>query len=159
MRLPVLCGGLALGFAAGVFAAGMVPSAGAQTGAQAPAPAAPLTARIVNLAAMSEDEIGPLINNTDLRSRTLVATANGTVALQSGNVFKHFHEETDEIQFILDGSGSFWLGDREVQVKPGDLIIVPRGTPHAGSHATTGRFRAIAIKLPPQRANDTHPVP
>jgi len=157
MRLPVLCGGLALGFAAGVFAAHMVPSASAQTGS--PAPAAPLTARIVNLAAMSEDEIGPLINKTDLRSRTLVATENGTVALQSGNVFKHFHEGSDEIQFILDGAGSFWLGDREVQVKPGDLIIVPRGTPHAGSHATTGRFRAIAIKLPPQRANDTHPAP
>jgi quercetin dioxygenase-like cupin family protein len=44
-------------------------------------------------------------------------------------------------------------------VKAGDLVIIPRGTPHAGSRATTGRFRALAIKLPPQRAGDTVPVP
>jgi mannose-6-phosphate isomerase-like protein (cupin superfamily) len=153
MRLPVLCGGLALAFAAGLFAARIVPSADAQT---APAP---LTPRIVNLLTMTDDEIGPLVNNTDLRSRTLVATEHGTVAVQSGNVLKHYHAETDEIQYILDGTGSFWLGDREVQVKPGDLIIIPRTTHHAGSRATTGRFRAIAIKLPPQKPNDTHRVP
>ncbi|SHJ14923.1 Cupin domain-containing protein [Roseomonas rosea] len=152
MRTPLLCGGFALAFAAGLFAARIVPQAEAQ-------PAPGIAPRIVNLTAMTEDEIGPLVNNTDLRSRTLVATEHGTVAVQSGNVFKHFHSETDEIQLILDGTGSFWLGDREVQVKPGDLIVIPRGTHHAGSRAATGRFRALAIKLPPQRAGDTHPAP
>ena len=152
MRLPILCGGFALAFAAGLFAARIAPPAEAQ-------PAPGLTPRILNLASMTEEEIGPLVNNTDLRSRTLVATEHGTVAVQSGNVFKHFHAETDEIQLILDGTGSFWLDDREVQVKPGDLIIIPRRTHHAGSRAATGRFRALAIKLPPQRAGDTHPVP
>jgi hypothetical protein len=44
-------------------------------------------------------------------------------------------------------------------VKAGDLVIIPRGTPDAGSRATTGRFRALAVKLPPQRAGDTVPVP
>ena len=45
------------------------------------------------------------------------------------------------------------------EVKPGDLIVIPRGTPHAGSRATTGRFRALAIKLPPQRPGDTVAAP
>jgi mannose-6-phosphate isomerase-like protein (cupin superfamily) len=106
------------------------------------------TPRIVNLLSMTDNEIGPLINNTDLRSRTLVATEQGTVGVQSGNVLKHYHADADEIQLILDGAGSFWLADREVQVKAGDLIVIPRGTPHRGSRATTGRFRALAIKLP-----------
>ena len=154
MRLPVLCGGLALAVAAGPFAARILPHAGAQT-----APATAMTPRIVNLFSMTDEEIGPLVNNTDLRSRGLVASEHGTVAVQSGNVFKHFHANTDEIQLILDGTGSFWLGEREVQVKPGDFIVIPRGTPHAGSRASTGRFRALAIKLPPQAANDTHPAP
>jgi quercetin dioxygenase-like cupin family protein len=44
-------------------------------------------------------------------------------------------------------------------VKAGDLVIIPRGTPHAGSRATAGRFRTLAIKLPLQRAGDTVPVP
>lgn len=154
MRLPVLCGGLALAFAAGLFAAHILPHAEAQTAS----PTA-MTPRIVNLFTMTDEEIGPLVNNTDLRSRGLVASEHGTVAVQSGNVFKHFHANTDEIQLILDGTGSFWLGEREVQVKPGDFIVIPRGTPHAGSRASTGRFRALAIKLPPQASNDTHPAP
>ncbi|WP_338663695.1 cupin domain-containing protein [Pararoseomonas sp. SCSIO 73927] len=153
MRLPMILGGLALAFAAGLHADRVLPHAEAQPAATAMSP------RIVNLLALTEDEIGPLINNTDLRSRLLVSAPEGTVAVQSGNVLKHFHANADEIQYILDGTGSFWLGDREVQVRPGDFIVIPRGTHHAGSRASTGRFRAIAIKLPPQQAGDTHPVP
>jgi hypothetical protein len=35
------------------------------------------------------------------------------------------------------------------------LIIIPRGTPHAGTEATIGRFKALAIKIPPQDPKDT----
>lgn len=153
MRTPMLCAGFAAAFAAGLLAHRLVPTAEAQQGP------APLTPQIVNLFSMTDEEIGALIPNTDLRSRTLVATPDGTVAVQSGNVLRHFHESADEIQLILQGEGSFWLGDRQVQIKPGDLIVIPRGTAHAGSRAATGRFRALAIKLPPQRAGDTVPAP
>ena len=88
-----------------------------------------------------------------------MVTEYGTVAVQSGNVFKHYHADANEVQLVLAGSGSFWLGDREVQVKPGDLVTIPKGTVHAGSQATEGRFRVLAIKLPPQRPDDTHRVP
>ncbi|RAI58298.1 cupin domain-containing protein [Roseicella frigidaeris] len=154
MRLPVAACGLAAAFAAGLLAARLAPPAGAQTAAP---PA--LTPHIVNLAALSEEEIGPLINNTDLRSRGLVVTEHGTVAVQSGNVMKHFHADANEIQYVIAGTGSFWLGDRQVEVKPGDLVVIPKGTVHAGSKATSGRFRVLAIKLPPQRPDDVHPVP
>lgn len=157
MRLPVLCTGLALAFGAGLLVARVAPPAEAQSAP--PAAAAALTPRIVNLLTMTEDEIGPLIPNTDLRSRTLVTTEYGTVGVQSGNVARHYHADANEIQLILAGEGSFWLGDQQVRVRAGDLVIIPRGTPHAGSMATTGRFRALAIKLPPQRPNDTIPAP
>lgn len=169
MRTPLILGGLGAAFVAGFLASALVGRADAQgtpaqgTPAQSTpaqgAPPAGLTAQIINLSALTEDEIGPLAPNADLRSRTLVTTSEGTIAVQSGNVLKHFHAEANEIQLILDGSGSFWLGDREVTVKPGDLIIIPKGTPHAGSRAATGRFRSLAIKLPPQRPGDVHPVP
>jgi quercetin dioxygenase-like cupin family protein len=147
----MLCGSLALAFTAGLLATRLVPAAEAQSAAAAP--------QIISLLGLTEDEIGPLIPNTDLRSRTLFATPDGTVAVQSGNVAKHFHADANEVQVVLDGAGSFWLGDKEYQVKAGDLIIIPKGTPHAGSRATTGRFRSVAIKLPPQKQGDTHPVP
>ncbi|WP_431284788.1 AraC family ligand binding domain-containing protein [Humitalea sp. 24SJ18S-53] len=153
MRLPLLCGGFAAAFVAGVLVTKIVPHAEAQSAPPAMAP------QIINVLTMTDEEIGPLIGSTDLRSRPLVVTEFGTVGVQSGNVARHFHAEAHEIQLILDGAGSFWLGDREVQVRAGDLIIIPKGTAHAGSRATTGRFRALAIKLPPQRAGDTVPVP
>lgn len=152
MRL-LLSGSFAAAFAAGVLVTHIVPAAEAQSSPPQ------LTAQIVNLLALSEDEIGPLAPNADLRSRTLVTLPEGTVAVQSGDVLKHFHADANEIQLILDGAGSFWLGDKEQQVKAGDLIVIPKGTPHAGSRATTGRFRSLAIKLPPQQSGDVHPVP
>lgn len=158
MRLPLLrhaglCAGLAAAFAAGLLAARAVPQAEAQSGPP------PMLPQVVNVMAMTEEEIGPLVPNTDLRSRLLSATTDGTVSIQSGNVLRHFHADANEIQLILDGAGSFWLGEREMQVKAGDLIIIPKGTVHAGSRAATGRFRALAIKLPPQRPGDTVAVP
>ena len=157
MRNAVASSAIAAAFGAGLVVTRLVPHADAQT----PAPPA-LTPQIIHLADMKDEEIGPFVNNTDLRdlrSRTLVRTEFGTVAVQSGNVPKHFHADANEIQIILDGSGSFWLGDKEVQVKPGDFIIIPKGVPHAGSHTAGGRIRAIAIKLPPQRPDDTHLLP
>jgi mannose-6-phosphate isomerase-like protein (cupin superfamily) len=48
-----------------------------------------------------------------------------------------------------------------VHVKPGDLIVIPKGTAHAGTKPDgNGRpFKAIAIKTPPQPANDVVPLP
>ena len=114
--------------------------------------------QIINLVRLSDEDLGPMRTGTTVRSRLLASASGATVAVQSGDVAKHFHRDSDEIQYIIEGRGTFWLGDREQEVGPGDLIIIPKGTAHAGSHATSGRFRAIAIKTPPQAADDLHPV-
>jgi len=119
-----------------------------------------LTPQMIDLAAMTEAEIGPLVPGIGtLRSRTLVADPEGSVAVQSGDVPRHTHTGSDEIQYVVSGSGSFWLGGSEQQVHPGDIIIIPRGTVHAGSHVASGRLRVISIKLPPQAPGDFHLVP
>ena len=87
--------------------------------------------------------------------KTLVVTDQATLAVQTGNVGKHFHSKSDEIQYIIEGTGTAWLGDKQVAIKPGTLLIIPKGTNHAGTVAVTGRFKAIAIKIPPQANGDT----
>ncbi|MGA9918622.1 MAG: cupin domain-containing protein, partial [Paraburkholderia sp.] len=40
-----------------------------------------------------------------------------------------------------------------------DLIIIPKGTVHAGAVATSGEFKVLSIKLPPQAPGDMQMVP
>jgi 1,2-dihydroxy-3-keto-5-methylthiopentene dioxygenase len=59
---------------------------------------------------------------------------------------EHTHSE-DEVRFILAGRGIFFLhlGDRviSVEVHPGDMLRVPRGTTHWFTLCSDRRIRAI----------------
>jgi quercetin dioxygenase-like cupin family protein len=153
MRISTSLALASAAFLAGLCGARLVPAAAAQ-GVAGPAPV-PL---VINLKDLADDAIAPAKPGVDVRSRTLLATPGATVSVQSGDVFKHYHRDSDEVQYVIEGTGTFWLGDTQRTVRPGDLIVIPRGTPHAGSIATSGRFRAIAIKTPPQAADDVHRV-
>src|SRR5471032_1134345 len=119
----------------------------------------PMTPQIINLLSMPDTAIGDVRPGTNIRSKIVAVADGATVSVQSGDVAKHFHADADEIQYIVEGSGKFTLGDTIRDIKPGDLIIIPKGTTHAGSQALSGRFRAIAFKTPPQAADNVHPVP
>ena len=141
-------------FVAGLFVSHLSTPVRAQT------PNGNLTAQIIDLMAMTDADIGAQVPNMGtLRSKGLVVTPNGTVAVQTGNVPKHTHMGSDEIQYVISGSGTFWLGNEQRQIHPGDLIIIPRGTAHAGSEPTSGEFKVLSIKLPPQAAGDMQMVP
>ena len=151
VALPV-----SLAFVAGIafapIAQRLLPDAHAQ--ASAPAAAPGLAPMIIDVAALKDADLAatPI---PDLRSKVFVATPSGTIAVQIGNVAKHFHSNTDEIQYIVEGTGTAWLGGEKREIRPGMLIVIPRGTHHAGTEATSGRFKAIAIKIPPQDPKDT----
>ncbi|MBO6899720.1 MAG: cupin domain-containing protein [Rhizobiaceae bacterium] len=42
----------------------------------------------------------------------------------------HVHHREDEAFVILDGGGTFHVGDRTVEAKPGDVLFGPRGVVH-----------------------------
>ncbi len=62
---------------------------------------------------------------------------------------EHWHDE-DEVRFILEGRGIFFVHPREadvfaIEVGPGDLIRVPRGTWHWFDLCDERRIRAIRL--------------
>src|SRR6516225_3796313 len=121
MRQYIYLAALPAAFVAGMFASHL--------GTPARASNVPLTAQIIDLAAMTDADLGPQIPNLGtLRSKGLVVTPSGTIAAQTGNVPKHTHRGSDEIQYVISGSGTFWLGNEQRQIHPGDLIIIPKGT-------------------------------
>jgi mannose-6-phosphate isomerase-like protein (cupin superfamily) len=153
MRYSATAFGIAIGVA---FTAGLVVSpltrfapedAHSQT-------ATALTPAMIDLAGMKHGDI-PTTALPEMNSKMLVVTDNATVGIQSGNVGKHMHPKTDEIQYIIEGSGAMWLGSERREFKPGTLIIIPKGTAHAGTLVTSGPVKAIAIKIPPQPKDDT----
>ena len=140
---------VAVAFGAGLTASQLMHYTVSDARAQAPA----LTAAMIDLAALKHGDI-PSTPNTEMNARGLVITDNATIGIQSGNVAKHIHPKTDEIQYIIEGSGAMWLGGERKEFKPGTLIIIPKGTAHGGTLVTSGPVKALAIKIPPQPRDD-----
>jgi mannose-6-phosphate isomerase-like protein (cupin superfamily) len=117
-----------------------------------------LAPQIIDLAAMTDADLGPVLAGT-LRAKTLLSTVDGSVSIQAGNAPRHMHQNSVEIQYVVSGSGTFWLGDSARQVHAGDLIVIPKGVVHGGSHESGSELKMIAIKLPPQVKGDMQLVP
>jgi mannose-6-phosphate isomerase-like protein (cupin superfamily) len=113
-----------------------------------------ITAQVIHTGELEGDALSPAAAN-GMRNKLLVAVDGATIAIQDGNTPKHLHSNANEIQYVLEGTGTIWLGDKEVKVKPGDLVIIPKGTPHGGSKPDGRTLKAIAIKTPPQAPDDT----
>jgi mannose-6-phosphate isomerase-like protein (cupin superfamily) len=48
----------------------------------------------------------------------------------AGEFIWHSHADTDELFLVLDGELDIEFRDRTVQLAPGELLVVPRGTEH-----------------------------
>ncbi|MGH3348808.1 MAG: cupin domain-containing protein, partial [Nocardioides sp.] len=53
------------------------------------------------------------------------------VRVPVGTRTPHLHPHSDEVTYVVSGSGNAWEGDQCTPVGPGDLVFVPRGTAHA----------------------------
>jgi mannose-6-phosphate isomerase-like protein (cupin superfamily) len=113
-----------------------------------------ITAQVIHTGELEGDALSPVAPN-GMRNKVLAVADGMTIAMQDGSPPKHLHANSHEIQYILEGTGTIWLGDKEVTVKPGDLVIIPKGTPHAGTKPNGRTIKAIAIKTPPQAPDDT----
>jgi len=112
-----------------------------------------ISAQIIHTGDLEGDAISPP-NASGMRNKPFVGLEGITIAVQDGNTPKHLHTNANEIQYVLEGTGTIWLGEKEMRVKPGDLIIIPKGTPHGGTKPDGRTIKAIAIKSPPQAPDD-----
>jgi mannose-6-phosphate isomerase-like protein (cupin superfamily) len=110
-----------------------------------------IMAQVIHTGELNDDALGQP-NAGGTRSKMFVSADGATVSVQNGMVPKHMHPNTNEMQFVLEGTGTIWLGDKQVTVKAGDLVVIPKGTAHGG---TSAPLKAIAIKTPPQAPDDT----
>jgi 8-oxo-dGTP diphosphatase len=62
----------------------------------------------------------------------------------------HQHEDMEEVFYFLEGHGIMQIEQEEVQVAPGDRIVVPMQTSHILTGITEMKFICFGVKAVPQ---------
>ncbi|MCK6554304.1 cupin domain-containing protein [Candidatus Binatia bacterium] len=60
----------------------------------------------------------------------------------------HAHADADKIYFVLDGTGTFRVGDAERNLGPGHAILAPAGATHAVRNAGSERLALLVFMAP-----------
>ncbi|MBA3365827.1 MAG: cupin domain-containing protein [Actinobacteria bacterium] len=60
----------------------------------------------------------------------------------------HVHEHEDEFSFVIAGRMGAQIGDETVEAGPGELVLKPRGIPHAFWNAGDEEARVLEIISP-----------
>ncbi len=87
---------------------------------------------------------------TEFWSQRVIASGNGNlfkVAKGIGSTNWHTHEDQDEVFLVIEGHIVIQLRDRDVDLGPGDLFVVPRGTEHCPLAREETRFLLIGPEV------------
>src|SRR5882724_12284484 len=79
-------------------------------------------------------------------SQKVIAEANGNlfkVAKGIGSTNWHTHDDQDETFLLLSGRLTIQLRDGDVELTPGDLFVIPRGTEHRPVAEEEARFLLV----------------
>lgn len=60
----------------------------------------------------------------------------------------HFHNETDEIIYVLEGSYEFQVNGKLQIAQKGDLLVIPRNTPHGFRNMLDRESKLLAVITP-----------
>jgi len=60
----------------------------------------------------------------------------------------HYHAHHTEQVVVLSGEADMRLGDQNIHIKAGDVIFIPKGTPHSAKVTSTVPLRIISIQAP-----------
>jgi mannose-6-phosphate isomerase-like protein (cupin superfamily) len=150
-QLATLATAVLVAFGAGYGAAHLTSPAAAAS--------APMTPLSVDVGAITFTDLPAVAPGAPLHAKNFVSQDGATVDVQMGPAGKHLHTDADEVQYVVEGTGTEWLGDKQVALKPGVMLLIPRNTPHGGTVETSGHVKMIAIHTPPLLAGGTKPVP
>ncbi len=69
--------------------------------------------------------------------------------------FLHRHRQSEEIYHILEGQGLMTVGEERFEVRAGDTICIPPGTPHQIQNIGEVPLRFLCCCAPPYAHEDT----
>lgn len=60
----------------------------------------------------------------------------------------HKHVTHTEHVYVLEGEGEMTLGDKKFKVKKGDVVFIPKNTPHSLKTTSTVPVKVVSIQAP-----------
>lgn len=64
----------------------------------------------------------------------------------------HYHARTDEVYYVIDGTGTMVLDDEEIELHKGVVVYVPRGV----RHKAIGKLTVLTVCIPRGVLHDVH---
>jgi mannose-6-phosphate isomerase-like protein (cupin superfamily) len=61
---------------------------------------------------------------------------------------RHYHRKTLEYYFVTEGVGEMELDDETIEIRKGDLIVVPTGVRHTSRPTTDEELHILICALP-----------
>jgi len=61
---------------------------------------------------------------------------------------RHLHPGSEDIIYVLRGRAIFSLGEEEVEVSAGEIIVIPENIPHSAVNRTKRDLEAVVIQAP-----------
>lgn len=98
-------------------------------------------AKIINTPHGSE--IRPLIDRTT--SEIKKCSLAEEILPVGAAVERHFHKETEEIYYIIEGSGLMTVGEETREVSAGDAVFIPRNHTHTLKNTGTVPIKLLLV--------------
>ena len=95
----------------------------------------------------------------ELAGRVSLPSVNQSLAEASlpvgGATDEHYHPIAEELYFILAGTARMRLDGEELDVGPGDCVLIPPGAVHKVVNTSTEALRLLCCCSPPWTPEDT----
>ncbi len=110
------------------------------------------------------DQVAAFTTKDGSEIRELLAERNSCIRNQSlaearlpveAKTTPHYHPQTEEIYYILEGTGSMRIGDELREVGPGDAIAIPPGATHQIENTGSVLLKFLCCCAPGYEHNDT----
>ena len=90
----------------------------------------------------------PLIKLGPHQGSTQIGLVESEIPPGGGFRIPHWHDDLDEVFYVLDGELEFLLGESWVSAPAGTTVLVPAGTVHAFRNTTERTARQLVIGSP-----------
>jgi mannose-6-phosphate isomerase-like protein (cupin superfamily) len=69
---------------------------------------------------------------------------------------RHYHRLSEEIYFVVKGSGDMEVDGEHSRIRPGDAVLIPAGAWHSLDNDGTSELRILCACVPPYSHDDTY---